>query len=495
MKDDENTEAATTPRFEPINRNQFVLRSIDVEALIEADHPARNIWEVLGELDLSRFAARVKVIQGRAGRNAWDPRLLIGMWLYAYSRGISSAREIERQCVYEPGLQWLTGLQVVNHHTLSDFRVEQGEELQHLFVQVLAMLHLKKLIVLERVTQDGTKIRANVNKKTFNRAAKIRAHLEVAEQQVAQMQAEQEQEQRGRRAAAQKRAKREREQNLREALEEVQRLQQDKKWDKNKPCQASITDADAQFMRTGDHGLAPCYNVQLTTDAAHGFIVGVAVSKDPTDAAQLEPALERSKEILGRYPEQVLADGDYTHRATVIAASERGVDFYGSWREMESRPGWGIAEEFHSRHFVYDAERNEFVCPEGKRLTPRTSLALCGAARTHVFAAAKQDCQTCSQRERCTPHNQMQQQGRSITRLQEDPRVQQFHDKMATAEAKAIYKTRSPIAEFPHAWLKSKLNFTRFRCRGLMKASAEAVWACLTHNLQRYFRLRRLQVA
>jgi transposase len=495
MKDNEETEAAAIPRFEPINRKQFVLRSIDVEALIEADHAARNIWEVLGELELSRFAAKVKAVQGGAGRNAWDPRLLIGMWLYAYSRGISSAREIERQCNYEPGLQWLTGLQVVNHHTLSDFRVEQGEELQQLFVQVLAMLHLKKLIVLERVTQDGTKIRANVNKKTFSREGKIRAHLEVAQQQVAQMQAEQEQEQRGRQAAAQQRAKREREQNLREALEEVQRLQREKKWDKDKPCQASITDADAQFMRTGDHGLAPCYNVQLTTDAAHGFIVGVAVSKDPSDAGQLEPALERAQELLGRYPQQVLADGDYTNRAAVIAASERGVDFYGSWRETESQPGYGIAAEFHPRNFVYDGERNEFICPQGKRLSQRTTVVLCGEARTDVFSAAQQDCQSCLERERCTPRNQMQRHGRSISRLREDPRVQQFKDKMATAEAKAIYKTRSPIAEFPHAWLKSKLNFTRFRCRGLMKTSVEAVWACLTHNLQRYFALRRLQVA
>jgi transposase len=494
MKDNEKTEAPKIARFEPIDRDQFVLRSIEIEALIDYDHAARNIWEVLGELDLKRFVEKVKAFQGGVGRNAWDPRLLISMWLYAYSRGISSAREIERQCSYEPGLQWLTGLQVVNHHTLSDFRVEQGEELQQLFVQVLGMLHLKKLIVLERVTQDGTKIRANVNKKTFSRASKIRAHLEVAEQQVAQMEAEQKQEMGGRKAAAQRRAKRERQKNLQEALEEVERLQQEKKWDKKKPCQASITDADAQFMRTGDHGLAPSYNLQLTTDATHGLIVGVAVCKDPSDAAQLEPALERAKETLGRYPEQVVADGDYTHRVTVIGAMERGVDFYGSWREQESQPGWGIAEEFHARNFVYDAERNEFVCPEGQRLTQRTTVALCGEARTDVYSAAKQDCQSCPQRERCTPRNKMEQHGRSIGKLWEDPRVQQFKDKMETAEAKAIYKTRSPIAEFPNAWLKSKLNFTRFRCRGLKKVNAEAVWACLTHNLQRYFALRRLQV-
>jgi transposase len=115
----------TLPRFEAINRQQLVLRPVDIEELIEPHHPARNIWEFLGQLDLSPFAAELKSVEGHAGRSAWEPRLLISMWLYAYSRGISSAREIERQSQYEPGLQWLTGLQVVNHHTLSDFRVQR----------------------------------------------------------------------------------------------------------------------------------------------------------------------------------------------------------------------------------------------------------------------------------------------------------------------------------------------------------------------------------
>ena len=79
-----------------------------------------------------------------------------------------------RRCVGSPGLK------VVNHHTLSDFRVEHGEALQNLFVQVLGILTLEKLITLERVTVDGTKVRAAVNKKTFSRAHKIREHLKLA---------------------------------------------------------------------------------------------------------------------------------------------------------------------------------------------------------------------------------------------------------------------------------------------------------------------------
>jgi transposase len=126
-----NLENNNLPRFEPINRQQVVLEPLDVEQLISSDHPARNIWEILGRMDLSRFLGAVRSVEGHAGRNLWEPRLLIAMWVYGYSRGLSSARQLERECCYEPGLRWLTGLQVVNHDTLADFRVEHGEALQN----------------------------------------------------------------------------------------------------------------------------------------------------------------------------------------------------------------------------------------------------------------------------------------------------------------------------------------------------------------------------
>ena len=47
----------------------------------------------------------------------------MALWIYGYSEGISSARELSRMCDYEPGCQWLTAMQAVNYHTLSDFRV------------------------------------------------------------------------------------------------------------------------------------------------------------------------------------------------------------------------------------------------------------------------------------------------------------------------------------------------------------------------------------
>ncbi|MEK7404499.1 MAG: transposase [Acidobacteriota bacterium] len=123
----------------------------------------------MGQLDLSRFYAGIGAVEGVAGQATLHPRLLISVWICAYSEGISSAREVSRRCDYQPALQWLTGMERINHHTLSDFRVGHGAALDELFQEVLGVLSAMDLIRMKRVTQDGTKIRAQASRETFRR--------------------------------------------------------------------------------------------------------------------------------------------------------------------------------------------------------------------------------------------------------------------------------------------------------------------------------------
>src|SRR6266849_6084153 len=123
-----------------VNRDQLTMAQVDVEHLIDEHHPARGIWEVAQGLDLSRYEAAIRSRKGEVGRAAWPPQLLIAVWLYGYSQGITSARELERQMEYEPGLMWLTGMQVIHHHTLSDFRIGDEKALTNLFAQMLVVL-------------------------------------------------------------------------------------------------------------------------------------------------------------------------------------------------------------------------------------------------------------------------------------------------------------------------------------------------------------------
>ena len=126
------------PLIRHVNRQQMSWQAVDVERLIDEDHPARAIWTLIGRMDLSRFYQGIESSAEEGGHPAFDPQLLISLWVYAYSQGIGSAREMARRCEYDPAFQWLTGLDEVNYHTLVDFRVERHQELDELFTQVLA---------------------------------------------------------------------------------------------------------------------------------------------------------------------------------------------------------------------------------------------------------------------------------------------------------------------------------------------------------------------
>src|ERR1700737_5111468 len=100
----ENTTNKPLIRF--VNRQQMSWRAVDVERLIGEDHPARAIWELGGRLDLRPFYQRIESSAEDGGRPAFDPQLLISLWVYAYGQGIGSAREGARRCGYDPGFQW-----------------------------------------------------------------------------------------------------------------------------------------------------------------------------------------------------------------------------------------------------------------------------------------------------------------------------------------------------------------------------------------------------
>src|SRR5271154_1936242 len=286
----------TRPRLVRVDRRQMVLRAIEVERLIEEDHPARALWALVGRLDLSRYYAEIAAVEGRAGRDHTDPQVLISLWLYDYSRGISSAREMAQRCEYEPAFQWLCALAPVSYRTLSGFRSGYKAALQDLFVQVLGMLSAEGLITLERVTLDGTKIKANAGSNTFRRKEKLEAHLQLAREQVQLMekQAAEEEQMTKRQVAARRRAARQRQSRLEAAVLEVERLQSEKKEDRDSfVARASTTDPEAHLMRNGEGGKVPSYNVQLLTDTTHGLLVNVGATTEGIDHHQLEPALER----------------------------------------------------------------------------------------------------------------------------------------------------------------------------------------------------------
>jgi transposase len=482
--------AARPPRLQGIHRHQLLWRAVDVEQLIAADHPARAIWELMGQRDLTAFYGAIEAVDGVAGRPARDPRLLLSLWIYAYMDGIPSAREIARQCDFNPAYQWLTAATTVSAHSLSDFRTQHGEALKDLATQLLGLLAEEQMVDLQQVTQDGTKVRASAGADTFRREGSLERHLREARQRIEALDRADGEEVSFLRQQARQRAAQERLSRLEKAQQELQKIQQGRPVEDQPEARVSLTDPEARIMKQNDGGYAPSYNVQLTTDAKQTVIVSVAVTQEGGDAEQLQPAMERLQQEAGRTPQQALVDGGYTSRSNIVATARDGIDLIGPPLEGQVQKQTlyqirGVAPEYRPEAFAFDTGANRYTCPEGKILRYKTRQALTGQTK-YTYAADQQDCGACVQKPRCCPTSKG---GRLLVRAEDSPEVAAFRAKMETEEAKILYRKRGAVAEFPNLVIKERFGLRRFSVRGLQKVGVEALWVCLTFNVQQWIRL------
>ena len=483
------------PRYEAINREQLCWRMVDVERLIGEEHAARAIWDFVGQLDLSGYSEEIRAVEGKAGRPAWEPRLLISLWVYAYSEGVGSGRAIEQLCEWDPAYQWLTGATVVNAHTLTDFRVKHEGALKGLFVQILGLLSADGLITLERVMQDGTKIRAHAAQDSFRRKERVEQGLKQAAEQVAAVEEMSEEETSRRVVKARQRAQRERQERLEQALEEFEKLAEEGSAKENR--RVSTSDPEARVMKQADGGFAPSYNVQINTDAQNGVIVAVGVVQAGNDFEQLEPGIDRVEQNFGKTPDQAVTDGGFVSRDNIVAMKERGIEFIGpcgddAGKGKSSYEGRGVSAQYHSSQFVYDAQSDSYRCPQGKTLFYE------GKEQRHTqvsyrYRAQRSDCQGCPVKSQCCPGNRVT--GRSVHRGEELAEVAEFRHRMQTEQAREIYRQRAQVAETPNLWIKAKFGLRQFSVRGWSKVGMEALWACLTYNIRVWIRLRWRQAA
>ena len=480
------------PLIRLVNRQQMSGRAVDVERLIDEDHLARAIWALVGGLDLKRFYQEIESSAEEGGRPAIDPQLLISLWVYAYSQGIGSAREVARRCEYDPAFQWLTGLQEVNYHTLASFRVEKQEELDDLFTQVLAALSQEGLVTLQQVMQDGTKIRAAASPRSVQRESAIREHWERAKARVQEMGDPWSEDAGPRTRQARLRVRRERQERLEQAMAELEKLHQ-LKAARSPHKRVSISDPQARMMKQADGGLALSYNAQISADAAQGFIVGVNVTQAASDWEQLLPAVAGIERRLQQTPQQIVADAGYTTRATIEAMAEQKLAFLGRMPREDASTGRTTPGRLPPSAFVYQPDSDAYVCPGEKLLRYEGRHTRQRGLTLYRYRAKKQDCQSCLHQPQCCPGNRTE--GRSVMRLEESAAVIAFRENMASAEAQAQYRRRGRVVEFCHAWIKSKLGLRQFHVRGLAKVQSEMLWACLTYNLQQWIRLRKLAPA
>ena len=316
------------PRVQEPNRAQIELRASDLESLLGEDHRARLVWGYVERQNLSALFDAIKARGGAPGRRAIDPRILFALWLYATLDAVGSGRELARLTREHDAYRWICGGVAVNYHALNDFRAGNDALMDDVLSDNVAALAATGAIILERVAQDGMRVRADAGAASFRRQASLEEHQAEARElvQTLKTQAQADPGAASRRAqAARLRAAQDREQRIAQALARLPEMQATKRRNGDKPedARTSTTDADASNMKMGDGGWRPAYNIQFATDCASQVIVGVDTVTVGSDMAQLAPMVEQVEQRLGKAPEQWLVDGGFPAHVQIDAVAGR----------------------------------------------------------------------------------------------------------------------------------------------------------------------------
>ena len=423
------------PRLLRPNRGQIELRASDLESLLGEDHRARLVWGYVERQDLSRLIESIKARGSNAGRSAIDPRILFALWLYATLDGVGSGRELARLTRESDAYRWICGGVSVNYHALNDFRSGNERLMDEVLTANVAALASAGAISLERVAQDGMRVRADAGAASFRRQASLEQHLAEAGELVddIKQRAAADPAAASRRAqAARARAAQLREERIRAALEQLPQVQAAKRRNGDKPehARASTTDADARVMKMGDGGFRPAFNVQLATTCEDQVIVGVDVSNVGSDMAQMAPMLEQVIERTGTAPGQWLVDGGFPAHEQIDAVHE------------------------------CTKGQTEVIAPVPE---PKRKAGKPGDDDTPP------------------PDKHQRKEGDS------EP-VAQWRARMAGDEIKDVYKQRAATAECVNALARNR-GLQRMPVRGLGKVRAVAYLYALAHNLMRMVKI------
>jgi transposase len=472
-----------------LDRSQMRWATFDLEGLIDSDHPARMIWQLSGKFDLKPFESKVKTLEGEAGRPCWPARLLVSVWVYSYTLGIASARAIERMSSHEPGLRWLSGDEVINYHTLADFRVGHPEALQEVFAQFLALLETASVVDLSTLLHDGTKVKAVAGRSSLHRRKTLEKRVKEARRVVRKLDERAAQEVEAmdaRRRAAQERAAGEQLARAERALKRLKELEAKTAEKKRRELRVSQSEPEARNMKHPDGGFAPSYNLQVTTEGKARMVISVGVSDAANDTQELVPAMERVKATCGKLPEQLIADNGYASRANVEAAAERNVQLIVPWKDHASREAGacatnGIAREFAPSKFKAQRGGKRLTCPAGKTLVIVQQKKQHGVLK-NIFEAQASDCRRCKYRQQCCGAGG---RARKIERVVESRAMRKYLAQIKRPEVRAVYRKRCEVAEAPHLWMKGVKGRRRFSVRGMAKAGMEALWIALAYNVSR----------
>ncbi len=436
-------------KFREYSQDQVLLMPPSLRDWVPAHHPVHSIDQVVNDLDLSAIYADYSEAKGQP---PYNPRMMVKVWVYAYSRGIRSSRRLERALYDDIGFRFLSGNQQPDFWTLAAFRRRHHQALGGLLAQTVQVAARAGLVPGKHVAVDGTKVQANASKHSAMSYGRMKREIKRLQQEIDQYLTEcedtddQEDEQLGDSAGwtlpehldtAQKRLRAIREAKAALEAEAQEKAQEEEaartrddaaKGTKRKRkaksstppdrAQRNFTDPESRIMKSADKSFIQGYNAQVAVDTQSMIVVAGDLTNQAADSPHLLDMVGHVERIIGHRPRQLSADAGYYSEA--------------------------------NRAFLEEQQIEAFIPPDKvKHRQWRTQRAPCGRIPQSA-----------------TPKERMRR-------------------KLRTKVGRATYLKRQTTVEPTIGHLKEPMGIRRLLLRGLSKARSEWLFACAVYNLKK----------
>lgn len=444
-------------KFRSANYEETLNQTIRLGEALPADHLARFVVDIIGQLNLGPIYARYAT----QGGEAIAPEILLGLLFFGYASGIFSSRKIEKATYESIPMRFIAGGLHPDHDTIANFRKMFLEEIKRLFVQILLQAQIAGVLKLGNISLDGSKIHADASKSqavSYKRLIEIEAQLRTEVNELFEL--GEKADQGGQlpegfvvqdeiairqerlvnlakaKAVLEERAKErfeaekaEYEAKMREREEKARKGRHKPKGRPPQPPQSAaprdkdqynFTDPESRIMKNSTNdGYDQHYNAQAAVDQGSRLIVGQTLSNHPNDKQEAAPTLDAIPPEVGK-PESAAMDNGYFSESSIAACQKRGVEPY-------------IATGREPHHVDWHTFFEEQPEAPAEDASPKVKMAY----------------------------------------------------KLQTEIGQAIYRLRKSTVEPVIGIIKEVLGFRQFSLRGLKAAAGEWCLVCLAYNLKR----------
>jgi transposase len=440
------------------------------------------------------------------GRSAYDPKILLKVVLLGYSRGLTSSRQIERACCENVLFMAMSCNQRPDHSTIAAFVSSMKDQIKPLFTDILLVCDQEGLLGGTFFAIDGCKLSSNASKEWSGKIndlkkkkAKIEGKLTALVEDHIQIDKEEQ--------AVKQQMSARREKQIKRLEQQAAKMEKwlsenDKKIGVNKKeLNSNVTDNDSAKMHTS-HGTVQGYNAQAIVDSKHQVIVhGQAIGKG-LDNENLPPVVDGAKknlESIGKSKDYfkgkiLTADSSYHSVTNLNKCNEEKLDAYipdNKFRNRDkrfaSRLGYRPrSKKFTFADFRYDRDKDQYICPNGKRLKRFGKLGRHKGKLLKKYLSDEKDCRRCQLRAKCLRNKDTKRRHFTYYVDASGENISQaMVKKIETQKGRKIYPQRIAIVEPVFANIRVNKRMDKFNLRGKIKVNIQWLLYCMVHNIEK----------